>query len=64
MSYFPSLLKLSMIVLYDAGNVVYGLLFFSDSTVIVSQSDHKDFFPRPSFCAEHYEKKKKLPVTF
>lgn len=51
---FPRLLKLSILVLYDAGNVVYGLLYFSDSTVRASQSSHKDFFSGSSFCAEHY----------
>lgn len=51
-----------MIVLYDAGNVVYGLLFFSDSTVIVSQSDHKDF--SPALVSVLNTTKKKLPVIF
>lgn len=36
------LLKLSVTVLYDTGYVLNGLLFYSDSTVIVSLSNHND----------------------
>lgn len=38
--------KLSVIVLYDTSSVLNGVLSFSGSTVIVSQSNHKDPPPR------------------